>query len=296
MITPSHQRVIAGTPASVSWQQIDGLGEPADPGVVTVTISRADGTVIAAATATTGVGTAARTVTLTAAQTATLDRLTATWVAAGVTVATTEIDVVAAPWFANAELRAVEASVASEAAYPAAKVAAARLQVEAFFERCTGRRFSPGYTFQTVPGTGTADLFLPHPDLRRVRSAVLYDDLAGVAVETLAAGELAAFQPSPVGRLTRWGSTWSSRWVRVGWEWGLPAPPPDVRRQAMRLCRELLVNEPKGAVPDNAVNWSSTELGWSAVLVTPGVRGAHTRLPSVNECIDAWTYNEIGIA
>jgi hypothetical protein len=61
------------------------------------------------------------------------------------------------------------------------------------------------------------------------------------------------------------------------------------------LCREMLETG-KTTSPDAAVSWNSTDLGWSAVFVTPGVRGAHTSLPAVNEVLDAWTFSEIGIA
>lgn len=295
-VDPYSQRVVAGTAATLSWQQIDGDGEPANPGTVTVTVTRADGTVIATAQATSGATTAARTYALTAAQTATLDRLTVVWVASSVTLATTEVDVVAAPWFSNAELRAAESSVADLGKFTAAKITLARLQVEAFIERCTHRRFVPGYVLETVPGTVSSDLVVSHPDVRVVRSAVLYSDLSAAASETLAAGELSTLPASGAGIISRHSSNWSTRWVRIGYEYGLRQPPPDLKRAAMRLCRELLVNEPKGQVPDNATNFSSSEMGWSAVLVTPGVRGAHTRLPSVNEAIDAWTFQRYGIA
>lgn len=295
-VLPFSQRVIAGTPASVEWQLIDGTGEPANPGTVTVTVTRADGTALATDAATSGSGTAARTYALTAAQTATLDRLTVAWKASGVTLATTEVDVVAAPWFSNAELRAAETSLGEASKYTAAKIAVARLQVESFFEKITHRRFVPGYALVWLPGVRGRDLVVPHPDVRTIRSAALYDDPSADPVETLAAGELAAIPPSPAGVVSRYSGTWNARWVRIGFEWGFAGVPADVKRQAQRLCREVLVNEPKGSVPDNASSWSSTELGWSAVLVTPGVRGAHTRLPSVNECLDTWTFAEVGLA
>lgn len=291
-IDPYSQRVIAGTSSVVSWAQLDVDGEPADPGTVTVTITRADGTALVADAATSGTGTAARTYTLSVAQTATLDRLLVSWKVSGVTVATTEVDVVAAPWFSNAELRAAEISLTDGTKFTPSVLSLARLQTEAFFERVTRRRFVPGYAFVTVPGSASQDLILPHVDVRRVRSAALYDDPAAAPIETLTTTELEAMPASRSGVISRFSGRWRARWVKVGFEFGFVAPPPDVRRQAQRLCREILVNDPKGAVPDNAVNWSSTELGWSAVLVTPGVRGAHTRLPTVNECLDAWTVSE----
>lgn len=294
-ISPFSQRVIAGTAGSVSWQQLDGLGEPADPGTVTVSIVRADGTAVVTDQATSGSGTEPRSFALSVAQTVLLDRLTVLWRVSGVTVATTEVDVAAAPWFSNAELRAAEPALENTVRFTPEVLAVARLQVETFFEQITHRRFVPGYALATLPGPAGYDLVLPHPDVRSVRSAELFDDLAQAAVEVLGSGELAAIPSSRSGVITRRQGSWRARWVRVGFEWGFIAPPPDVRRNAMRLVREVLVNEPKGQIPDNATNWTSNELGWSAVLVTPGVRGAHTRLPSVNKCLDDWTFESVGV-
>jgi len=290
-----HQRVVAGTTPTLSWQQIDGDGEPADPGTVTVTITRADGTAVVSAAATSGATTEARTYDLAAANTALLDNLTATWASGGTTLATTYIDVVAAPWFSNAELRAEHQSLASTAAYSVARVSAARLHVEMMFERITNRRFVPGYAHLTVPGSCRRDLILPHVGLRSVRSAALYCDLAQSPVETLAAGELAAFPPSPEGIVTRTYSSWYSPWVKVGYEYGENVPPPELRTAAMRVVREVL-DKSKTTTPDQATTWNAQDFGWSAVFVTPGVRGAHTSIPSVNEALDAWTFEQVGIA
>ncbi|MBP6489370.1 MAG: hypothetical protein KA274_16930 [Ilumatobacteraceae bacterium] len=296
MYDPYNQRLVAGTAGTLSWQQIDGTGEPADPGTVTVTVTRADGTVLASAQATDGSGTDPRTYALSVAQTATLDRLSVAWVVSGTTVATTEVDVVAAPWFGNAELRNVETGLNDAVRYDAAKVTTARLQVEAFIEGLTNRRFVPGYTLETLPGVSGPNLVVRHPDVRRVRSALLLDDPGAAATETLATGELTAIPASASGIVTRYANSWAARWVRIGYEHGMTVPPPDLKRAAMRLVRELLVNEVKGQIPDNATNFNSTEMGWSAVLVTPGVRGAHTRLPTVNKAIDDWTFEQIGMA
>jgi len=294
-VRPFSQRVVAGTAATLSWQQVGADGEPADPGTVTVTVTRADGAALATAAATSGTTTAARTYALTAAQTATLDRLTVTWTASGVTLATTEVDVVAAPMFSNAELRTQEPTLKDTNAYPATAITTARLYVEGFFERVTNRRFVVGYDLRTIPASNSFDLVFPAVEVRRVRSAALYIDPSATAIETLAAGELAAIPYSPSGVLTRYTNTWAGLWAKVGVEHGFLNPSPDVKRAAMRLTREVL-NEAKISSPDAAVSWNSSDLGWSAVFVTPGVRGAHTRLPQVNEVLDAWTFTEVGIA
>lgn len=298
-VQPYSQRVVAGTPAQLAWQLIGGDGEPVDPGTVTVTVTRADGTELVTDAATDGTGDDARTFDLTPAQSATLDRLSVAWVDDDdVTLATTEVDVVAAPYFSNAELRTAHSDLESVDDYTVPTITRARLEVEAFIESVTHRRFVPGYTFDTVPGSRFSSLLLPNSELRRVRSVTLHSyDLNQTPYETFDDDDCAAIPPSAVGLAHRAdGGSWSARWVRIGYEHGFAAPPADVKAQAMLLCRHLLVARTRGNYPDNATSITNTELGWSAILVTPGVRGAWTSIPSVNECLDRWTYDvpEIG--
>ena len=304
----SNQRVTAGTATSLTWTQVGGDGEPADPGTVTVDVARADGSVIATGAATVGAGAVARTYALTAAQTANIDRLLVSWKVSGTTVAQTEIDIASTPWFSNAQLRVAEPILADPAKYTAATITLARLQVEAFFERITHRRFCPGYRYEIVEVNGSnpipvrdntlndgSFIILNNVDIRAVRSLKTYND-PRVPLEVFAAGEVAAMTPSLDGVITRPGNlSFYGKLAEVGYVYGTVSPPADVLRQAMRLTREILV-ESKSQIPDSATTWSSTDLGWSAVLLTPGVRGAHTRLPTVNECLDGNTFEMHGWA
>lgn len=293
-VTPFSQRIIAGTSASVGWSQIDGLGEPADPGTVTVNVTRADGTVIVTGGATAGTATAERTYALSVAQTAVLDRLTVDWIVSGVTVASTEVDVVAAPWFSNAELRSAQPTVSVAADFPADEVADVRLRVEWLFERVTGQRFVPGYAYRTIRGASGFDLVLPHPPVRRVRSAALYDDPSSSPVETLGAVELAAIPPSESGVITRYSGLWSSRWVKIGYEHGMVAPPPDLKSAAMLYTRHLLTGGSSGV--DMRVLAQSAPDGSMVQLASPGRSFYVTGLPEVDEVLRAWTFRDVGIA
>lgn len=299
---PTDQRVIAGLAAPLSWQALDVDGEPADPGTVTVGVTRSDGTtLVAAGTATSGSTTSPRTFSLTAAQTALLDRLTVTWTAAGATVQTTTVDVAAKPYFSNDQLRTLEPSLKDPARYPKGLISLARSQVESLFEWVTNRGFVPRYEFERIRRPGgycsrtSCDLKLRHPDLRVVRSAAQYSPAdATTPTSTLSAGDCAAI-PADLSGFAYRSAGWSAARVDIGYEYGLQAPPPDVARQAMALCSAVLI-ESKSGIPDNAVTYSSTEGGWSAVLITPGVRGAHTALPKVNEVLDRLEFVEIAVA
>lgn len=293
---PADQRITQAVAATLSWQPVDSDGEPHDPGTVTIGVTKADGTeLIAAGTATTAASaTGPRTKALTAAQTATLDRLTATWKVSPTTVQTTTIDIAGRPYFSNAELRLAEPALSDTNVYTAAVISRARLEVETFFESVCNRAFVPRYHYATLPGYGRSGLVLDYPDLRTVRSAAMYGDITSTALATLTAAELAAIPRDPAGIATRWSGVWTDT-VIIGYEHGLDLPPADVKRQAMILTREVLVAS-KSAIPQNATNFTSSELGWSAVLVTPGIRGAHTAVSSVNECLDRWTVQRFGVA
>jgi hypothetical protein len=77
----ADSRILINAPATLSVTFYDGGETAVDPGTVTVTVVRADGTTVVSAAATSGTGTSARTYTL-AAQTR-LDHLTATWTGSG---------------------------------------------------------------------------------------------------------------------------------------------------------------------------------------------------------------------
>ena len=90
LATVADEQIVAATAASLTWQPTGSDGEPADPGTVTVGVTRSNGTVVLAdGTATSGATSTPRSVDVTAAQTASIDWLTATWKVGATVVATT---------------------------------------------------------------------------------------------------------------------------------------------------------------------------------------------------------------
>jgi hypothetical protein len=290
--TPASQRFVAGVAGSVSWQPLGQDGAPADPGTVTVTVARADGTAIATDAATVGSGTGPRSYVLSVAQLATLDRLAVTWKVAGTTVATTSAQVVGGHYFTNAEALQQEEALARLQTDPTT-MHRLRGEVEQFLEDTTHQSWVPAYDYAIVPGTERCELVLPHPVLRRVRTVdLLASD--GTVSSSLSAGECAAIPRNDSGLAYR-SSGWCAPFVRIGYEHGHDAPRPSLKRAAITLQR-MVYAKPKGSiVPSNATNFVSSEMGWSAVLITPGVRGAHTSDPDVNKAIDDHTFHMPGI-
>jgi hypothetical protein len=291
--TPASQRFVAGVAGSVSWQPVGQDGAPADPGTVTVTVARADGTALATDAATVGSGTGARSFVLTVAQIATLDRLTVTWKVAGTTVATTSAQVVGGHYFTNAEALQQEEALARLQTDPAA-MHRLRGEVEQFLEDCTRQSWVPAYDYDILPASAHTGLVLPHPVLRRVRS-VDFLNSDGTVASSLTVGECASVPRHDGGVAYRQAGWCGGTHVRIGYEHGHDAPRPSLKRAAITLTR-MVYARPKGSVvPSNATNFVS-EMGWSAVLITPGVRGAHTSDPDVNKAIDDHTFDEPQLA
>ena len=90
----ADQRSLRGAPAVLSWQPVDGIGAATDPGTVTVTVTRDDGTALVTDAATSGTGSAPRTYTLAATHTQLVDLLTVSWQVSNVEIAETRCEIV----------------------------------------------------------------------------------------------------------------------------------------------------------------------------------------------------------
>lgn len=282
-------RFTAGIAAMLEWQPLDSFGEPTDPGAVTVSVSSSTGAVVTSGAAS-GAGVELRTFALTAAHTATVDRLSVAWSVAGEEVHAGTVDVVGGVWFGNDELRAAFPAVSDRGLFPARTIAAARSQVEDSIERWTGRAWVPTLLVETIPATCRPYLIACRPNIRRVRWATLT-----TTSNTTAVADVEVIPGSDSGLLYRPDGWGEDGMITVAYEAGADRPTPQLKAAAMRLCAEVLAKSKGGGLPENASSYSSTELGWSAVLVTPGVRGAHTSIPSVNEAIDAHTFDRLGV-
>jgi hypothetical protein len=157
-------RILQSTPATISESWYQGATIQ-DPGTVTVTVTRDDGTIVTTGTAA-GTGAAPRTFQLTAAHTASLDRLTATWTSPTLGTLTTVVEVVGDFLFTINE-----AHNAGLATYSDDQIAGARTRVEQAIEDACGLAFVPRYDRATLNGDGTTLLRLGRPFLRRVRWA-----------------------------------------------------------------------------------------------------------------------------
>ena len=223
------ERIRQNTPATISqsWYE-DGV--LIDPGAVTLTVTRDDGTVLVNAQAATGTGVAPRSYNLTTIHTSLLDRLTVVWVSTGKGTLGDYVEVAGGFLFRIDEAKA-DSDMAS---LTAAQIEVARLAAEQALERACGVAFVPRYASETLSGDGW-DLTLSWPLVRTVRSG----SADGVAFTS---SDLAAMKSTSIGLY--WPD---SAWERgksnilVRYEHGHNFPDGEVSRAALRLAKHYLV-------------------------------------------------------
>jgi hypothetical protein len=244
-------RVQRATPKTISKPFMED-GVAANPGVVTVTITRADGTVVAEDAATGGSGASARTYNLSITDTAVLDNLTATWTSATKGTLATTVEIVGGFVFSISDVRATAwgAATNNDGTFrvSTADIVEARTEVERALEHELSFAMVPRYSLETVDGPGGTDILL-RPYVRVVRSV-------SVAGSVFGAGDLALVAANPWGRAYYaggWASGFSN--VVVGYEHGLDSPPAGAKQVALALAKRILV----GAPADDRATSVSTE-------------------------------------
>lgn len=279
---------VAVTSAAVLTHRFE-LGETLTDSTTPVAVSVTDpsGTVVATGTATkavTGVYTYAL------PPQAALTVLRVAWAATIDTAAVVEYDtveVVGGFFFTLAEGRASDTSLADRDKYPTDDLAEKRVLVEEECEAICDRAFVPRYGRVTLDGTGSADLVLAHPDpdrsvahVRAIRSVRMAAQTGGPLVD-FTTGQLAALLVRSDNTITRSdGALWAEGYgnVSIEFEYGLDAPPEQLRQAAMVRLRSLL-NVNKTSVPDRALSFTAGD-GGTYRLTMPGAYA--TGIPGVD--------------
>jgi hypothetical protein len=273
------ERVLQGVSATLSQTvTVNEAGTDPTPDAATVTITRADGTVLATGAAIDGPGGNFQYV-LTPAQTAQLDTLTVAWtftLAGFPQTLTSTVEVVGGHHFTLAELRAM-APLNDTNAYPTGRLVEARAEAEDFLETECGRAFVPRYWRGTVGDVRS----WPFPDVRRVREVRAPDGVAwsSVDLDSMNTGW---------GYPGRWAARRRGRWT-VALEHGMDACPPYVARASRLLARNVLTGNASASMLDErATSVTYADAGLTYGLVTGGVRGAASSIPEVNVVVDQY--------
>lgn len=273
----ADQRILAGAPATLTWQPVGGDGEPADPGAtVTVGATRFDGTeVIAPGTATTGTGSAVRSVALAGGVVTDTDLLTVTWTAGAVT-ATTSVEVAGGYYFTITDARATDESLANEPKFPTPLLVEMRQVVEEEFETICGVAFVPRFTVEDVrPSDGVAALSFAQ--LREVVSITQVTDGTSEAVTDLDLFD-GVSGPGLRGPFDRCG------YYRIAYRHGYDRPPADVKNAAIVRLLDRATTFRRG-IPDRATSFSVTDGGTYRLDQAGPLR---TGIPDVDATLARW--------
>ncbi|GAB3847270.1 hypothetical protein GCM10029963_28420 [Micromonospora andamanensis] len=241
--------------------------ETLTPVSVTVTVTRAGGTVSTADGEATG---DAGVYTFDAGQLAP-GAYTVRWDGGAVAVDITIVEVVGGFLFTVPQLRASDEDLTAQR-FPADEVRLCREVVEAEFQRITGRSFTPRTAFLAASDFPECGELLPFRDVASV--AALGASPGPLTVETV--GPYAFMPEVPDGT--------------TGLEvvYGFPAVPAGVKRAALLYARWLLLEE-RSSIPDRATSFQPAE-GGTYTLSTPGRAGAETGLPTVDAVLEGYRY------
>lgn len=262
----------------------DGTPTNPSPDSATVTVTRADGTIVKGPVAATDDGTGIFATNLDPDDTALLDTLTLTWtftMSGDTQTLVTHAEVVGGFLFSIAEFRALSSAYANTTNYPTATILAMRTTVEQALEDACNVAFVPRYAQETLNGDGGTTVMLRWPYIRSVRSFTI-DDVAGTTADV-------AFQPSGVAYLqSGWTAGYSN--IIVGYEHGHGFPPARIKRAALILAKSWIT---PSSVDDRAINVTN-ETGTYA-LFQAGVRGHQFSIPEVQAAVDAYSL-AVGVA
>ena len=288
--TPAQRAVAGASSVTLSFQGIDADGEAADPGTVTVTVTGSDGTSIVADAATTGSSTSPRTYSLTDGLTS-VDELTAVWNDGTNDIATTTIHVVGGVYLTVEEIRLYEPSLSS---YTKPQLIAARQEAENMVEEMCNRAFVHRPAVEWASGNGRRTLPVTWPNVQSVKWGRLYS--SGSSYTSLTAAQLAAIKDSRGPNLTFLdGSYWDSGQdnIHVCYVHGHRRPPTDIKRAVAAIIQRQLTAANR-SLADNATQYFPAE-GGSVMLAQPGMRGAMTGIPWVDEILKRYRYRTVGV-
>jgi len=268
--------------------------EPTDiaaSGVPTVAVERADGTTLAAPTATAGTRPGEYQITLTAATyTDAIDRLKITWTATvdGLAIEDVKyVDVVGSRYFTLGQFRRME-GLSDNRKYPDFYMERVRAEVEVAFEAYCEVSFAPKYGRDTYDSW---DFDSKHGIFTRSTPAISLISvvLDGVA-ETLT--DLWSVSKSGQVRADSFQPTANSlgQDLVISYTHGFDSTPADLQRVALRYARQLAIIN-VSTVPDRA-RLMQSEFGLF-VLDAPGKDKA-TGLPEVDEVLNRYREENVG--
>lgn len=298
LIAPAQQ-LLKGIAAELTATLPGSDGEPRSGLAATVTVARADGTVLYTNAAATDNGDGTYALALSGTDLSQLDLLVAQWTVAANVRATTAHEVVGGFYFTQADVAIAEQG---RAAVDGQDHATLRAEVEHECERICNVAFVPRYARVVVNATGTGRLLLPYPMPRVVRSVRIYSN--GIDYVSLTPADIAALSLDPSGLIERrdygifgfnlMDTEFAAPMVIVEYEHGYDQPPADLKRATIRRYRGRS-NMAKSGLPDRAVTYTA-ENGATYRIATADEYS--TGDPDIDAIYDGYAFkaNRYGIA
>lgn len=220
----------------------------------------------------------------------TLDQVTITWSATldGATITDTDVvEVAGGHYFTPAAARAADPDLQNTVKYPTATLTARRLEVEQECEAITGRAWVPRFALVTLDGTDDPELILPDPHVRAIRSVTVTG--AGGTSTVWTPDQVAGLVVRPADRVVvrPAGAVWPAGRgnLVIGYDHGVDAPPPDLRRAAMVRLKSWLMLQ-KSGIPLRAESWTDRN-GTTYRLTLPDAYS--TGIPDVDAVYDRYS-------
>ena len=266
------------------------VGQGVNPGDVTVTIARDDGTRLATDAPAGGSGATDRTYDLTSEDTAVLDLLTATWtgiIKGTAGTLTTRYAVVSDFLFSTAEAREFDGGkLGSVTAYPDAAIDDARTRIATWFQQICGVSFVGRYRRVRVRGDGSDTVLLPDL-LTTVLRSVATRATGGNVYTPVDAAALPAMQLDPAGVLVWEGGSWPTGVgaVEVAYEYGHAEVPRAIRYAALKvLTNQIIPSNLSDRTIQQSTQWGIIQLA----TPNPAVWGRWFGIPQADSALASY--------
>jgi hypothetical protein len=289
----STERVLRNTAATITVTFYNGTTAVDADGNVTVTVTRADGTILLSTPATNEAGTGVYSVVI--PPQATLNMLTVTWTGlftgTSITIESS-VEIVGGFYFSIAELRGYDSVLANTTRFPNSALIDARTSVEAEFEDICQRAFVPRFYRETLIGETTDELFLEKPEVHSVTKFTV----DGTDHMDWVTGEWVKFNKYSIRSLVLSGLALSAGYatgIDIEYEYGMKRVPYPIKEKALKRAKGNLVGM-GSTIDPRATTMSLPDIG-TVNLSTPGLRGAETGIPDIDVVLRRYSLASGGI-
>ena len=280
------ERILRGSPATVTMTFYNGSTPVDADGSVTVTVKRADGTTLTSGAAS---GPTSHQYSFVIPAQTTLNNLTITWAAVISTQAvsiTSYAEVVGGFLFSLNELRNYDTALLNETRFPDSKLIDERLSVEAEFEDITGRSFPPRFFREEYAEIMDDHLYVQKPEPMAITKFYV-DGVDRLSWVTSKYVNFDLYDPHSLVLKNDGLAALYALQVEIEYEYGMTNVPRKIRDAALKRAKVNLLGY-NSAIDERATTLSVPEFG-TMTLATPGRSGYETGIPDVDAILGRYS-------